>query len=101
MRSHGKGDRGEDVYLLFLTLAAVVARLRKVLQEAKGPRYAALLQSMFGGFVAQGLERQAGRQIDVARGRPIEWYFAEEPARRHFSKLKGTRPIAAMHVPAR
>ncbi|WP_367273206.1 hypothetical protein [Phenylobacterium sp.] len=72
-----------------------------MLQEAKGPRYAALLRSLFGNLVATGLQKQGERQIRVAQGRPIEWYFAEEPARERFGNIRSTRPIKAMHVPPR
>lgn len=53
---------------------------RHQLLDAKGPRYAALMDSIFGAFVFRKLSRQAGRQYEAARGAPIDWHFAERAA---------------------
>ncbi|MFL5353052.1 Tox-REase-5 domain-containing protein [Archangium sp.] len=52
-----------------------------VLLEVKGPGYQKLLRKMHGKVWFHGVEdmlEQAKRQLEAARGVPIEWHFAEQ-----------------------
>ncbi|WP_293907066.1 hypothetical protein [Phenylobacterium sp.] len=77
---------------------------RHELLEAKGPGYAALLdrawRSTFGKLVEGALYGQGDRQVRAAQGQPIDWYFAEEPAK---ARLKTVipKPIELQYTPAR
>jgi acyl-CoA hydrolase len=53
---------------------------RHELLEAKGPRYAALLNTIFGARVLKPMDEQANRQYRAAAGRPIDWHVAEREA---------------------
>jgi hypothetical protein len=53
---------------------------RHELLEAKGPRYASLLNTSFADEVLKPMDSQADRQYKAAAGRPIDWHVAERPA---------------------
>lgn len=71
----------------------------RTLQEAKGPRYDALLDYDFGPSIVDGMVEQAKRQAEVAQGRPVQWYFAEKRPMKRFKQAEP--PVASRHVPAR
>lgn len=79
---------------------------RHPLLEAKGPGYASLIDVArkygFFGSVRRGPEGQSERQFAAARGRPINWHYAEDGAKEFFEETVGPRPpISLYHTPAR
>ncbi|WP_437293714.1 Tox-REase-5 domain-containing protein [Sorangium sp. So ce426] len=76
-----------------------------VLQEAKGPGYAAFVrngtfQPWFQG--AEALVSQAQRQVTAAGGAPIQWHFAEEAAAnatRTLFNREGIKGIQVLFTP--
>ncbi len=76
------------------------------LLEAKGPGYEDLIEwGQKSGFInglAAGPESQGKRQIEAAKGLPIEWHVAERRAWEFFKNLIHPRgPIRFVHTPAR
>lgn len=74
---------------------------RHPLLEAKGPGYASLLDvaRRYGFFksVRSGPASQSDRQNRAARGRPIDWHYAEAEARGFFEEAVEPRPPITLH----
>jgi hypothetical protein len=75
------------------------------LKEIKGPGYRELLEKMHGKDWFKGLDsmvKQAARQLDAARGTPIQWHFAEKEvadAVRQLFKTEGLEAIEVLYSP--
>lgn len=79
---------------------------RHPLLEAKGPGYVAVINAGerygFIDSVRKGPQGQSDRQATAARGRPVDWHYAEDGAGKFFDDTVGPRPpLALHHTPAR
>lgn len=77
---------------------------RRQLLEAKGPGYASLIDvAKRYGFlksVRSGPISQSDRQHKAARGRPVDWHYAEDEATGFFDEtVKPSPPIRLYHPP--
>jgi hypothetical protein len=76
-----------------------------IMIDAKGTGYAAILAQGSDKFVwtqiQQKMLNQADAQLNAARDRPIEWYFAEEPVADYVRALfyKNDLPITVIYAP--
>jgi hypothetical protein len=74
---------------------------RHELLEAKGPGYASLIDTSFGRFVLEAINKQSRRQYEAASGRPIDWHIAEQEAATDIGKLIGGRIDRVEFTPPR
>lgn len=79
---------------------------RHPLLEAKGPGYEAVIKAGtkygFLPSVQKGPISQSKRQAEAARGRQVDWHYAEDGAREFFGETVNPRPPLRLHqTPAR
>ncbi|HEX8438327.1 Tox-REase-5 domain-containing protein [Archangium sp.] len=72
-----------------------------VLLEVKGPGYRQLLEKMQEKSWFEGIDdmvAQASRQLQAAKGTPIQWHFAEQDVAERIRKVFSLRELDAIEV---